>query len=156
MLFQTVREERGLAYSIYSEPNFYDALGTLVISFGVSMENLKETLTLIAEAINTLKKHKVSTEALEHAKNHLRGSFFLNLEGSDNYMDMIGRIELFAHKEKSIDDMINKINHISIEGINSLIDVCLDKDKVAFAIVGEIETKHTEAYYKHFLSVLND
>lgn len=156
MLFQTVREERGLAYSIYSEPNFYDALGTLVISFGVSIENLKETLTLIAEAINTLKKHKVSTEALEHAKNHLRGSFFLNLEGSDNYMDMIGRIELFAHKEKTVDDMINKIDHIRIEGINALIDVCLDKSKVALAIVGEIDSKMTEVYYKHFLEILND
>lgn len=155
MLFQTVREERGLAYSIFSEPNFYDALGTLMISFGVSMENLEETLTLIAESIKTLKKHKVSAEALEHAKNHLRGSFFLNLEGSDNYMDMIGRIELFAHKEKSIDDMINKINHISIEGINTLIDACLDNDKVAFAIVGEIEPGQTETYYKHFLKVLN-
>ena len=92
-LFQTIREDRGLAYSIYSEPNFYDALGTFCISFGVSKENLKETMSLIVSEINLLKEHLITHEALEHAKNHLRGSFFLNLEGSDNYMDMIGRID---------------------------------------------------------------
>ena len=52
--------------------------------------------------------------------------------------------------------MINKINHISIDGINALIDACLVKDKVAFAIVGEMDSKQTEYFYKHFLDALNN
>lgn len=153
-LFQSIREDRGLTYSIYSEPNFYDAIGTFIISFGVSKENLKETIKLIAQEINLLKEHLITEEALVHAKNHLRGSFFLNLEGSDNYMDMIGRIELFAHKEKNIDDMLEKINGIKKEGVSQLIDQCFDTDKVAMAIVGDIEKHETESLYKMFLSDL--
>lgn len=153
-LFQSIREDRGLTYSIYSEPNFYDAIGTFVISFGVSKENLKETLQCIAVEINLLKEHLITPEALEHAKNHLRGSFFLNLEGSDNYMDMIGRIELFAHKEKNIDDMLEKINGIKYEGVSQLIDQCFDTEKIAMAIVGDIEKQETESLYNSFCSDL--
>ena len=154
-LFQSIREDRGLTYSIYSEPNFYDALGTLSISFGVSKENLKETLDLITIEINRLKQHLITSEALEHAKNHLRGSFFLNLEGSDNYMDMIGRIELFAHREKNIDDMLEKINNIQLEGVTTLIDQCFDPKQVAMAIVGDIEKNETEKLYQGFCKRLN-
>lgn len=153
-LFQSIREDRGLTYSIYSEPSFYDAIGTFVISFGVSKDNLKETLRLIAGEINLLKEHLITPEALEHAKNHLRGSFFLNLEGSDNYMDMIGRIELFAHKEKNIDDMLEKINGIKHEGVSQLIDQCFDTEKIALAIVGDIEKHETESLYNIFCSEL--
>lgn len=154
-LFQSIREDRGLAYSIYSEPNFYDALGTLCISFGVSKENLEETLILVAEEINKIKLHRISADAMEHAKNHLRGSFFLNLEGSDNYMDMIGRIELFAHREKNIDDMLYKISNIQLEGVISLIDACLDTEQIALAIVGDIELNETKRLYEAFCKVLN-
>lgn len=149
-LFQTIREDRGLAYSIYSEPNFYDALGTLCISFGVSKENLKETMKLIVSEINLLKEHLITNESLEHAKNHLRGSFFLNLEGSENYMDMIGRIELFAHRDKNIDDMLDKINSIQMSGVTTLIDHCFETNHIALAIVGDIEKSETEALYHQF------
>jgi len=153
-LFQSIREDRGLVYSIYSEANFYDALGTLCITFGVSKENLKETLNLIVAEIKLLMKHFITSDALEHAKNHLRGSFFLNLEGSDNFMDMIGRIELFAHREKNIDDMLDKINNIKLSGVTSLIDQCFDTNQIALAIVGDIEKEETAKLYHHFCNNL--
>lgn len=153
-LFQSVREDKGLTYSIYSEPNFYDALGTFTICFGVSKENLRETLMIIADEILKLKAHRITVDALEHAKNHLRGSFFLNLEGSDSYMDLIGRIELFAHKEKNIDDMLEKINNIQLDGVIELIHSCFNSEQVAMAVVGEIEYKETEALYREFCMAL--
>ncbi len=153
-LFQTIREDRGLVYSIYSEPNFYDSLGTFCIAFGVSKENLKETMSLIVCEINLLKKHLITEEAVEHAKNHLRGSFFLNLEGSDNYMDMIGRIELFAHRDKNLDDMLEKINGIQMSGVTTLIDHCFETNHIAIAIVGDIEKSETEAIYHQFCNGL--
>ncbi len=155
-LFQSIREDRGLAYSIYSEPSFYDSLGTLGITFGVSKENLEETLKLIVAEIKLLLKHLITSEALEHAKNHLRGSFFLNLEGSDNYMDMIGRIELFAHREKNIDDMLDKINGIQLSGVTTLIDQCLNTNQIAMAIVGDIEKNETAKLYHDFCNHLNN
>ncbi|HAS74119.1 MAG TPA: hypothetical protein DCS67_08245 [Clostridiales bacterium UBA8960] len=155
-LFQSIREDRGLTYSIYTEPNFYDEIGTFTISFGVSKDNLIETLKLIAKELKILMEHLITPEALEHAKNHLRGSFFLNLEGSDNYMDMIGRIELFAHREKNIDDMLDKINGIQLSGVTLLIDQCFANEKIAMAIVGDIEKQETESLYKMFCNALTN
>lgn len=153
-LFQSIREDRGLVYSVFSEPNFYDALGTLCISFGVSRENLEETLSLVTDEINLMREHLITQEALDHAKNHLRGSFFLNLEGSDNFMDMIGRIELFAHREKNVDDMLDKINNIQLEGVTQLIDACFSPNQVAMAIVGDIDLKETQEIYHQFCDQL--
>ena len=70
-------------------------------------------------------------------------------------MDMIGRIELFAHREKNIDDMLEKINNIQLEGVTTLIDQCFDPKQVAMAIVGDIEKNETEKLYQGFCKRLN-
>ena len=155
-LFQSIREDRGLTYSIYSEPNFYDALGTMTIGFGVSKENLSETMEIIANEIVEIRKNLVSNEEFKHAQSHLRGSFFLNLEGSENLMDLIGRIELFAHKEKTIDDMLDKINHISINGVNELIKMCLTPSTIAMAVVGDVEKSEIEMLYDDFIRTISN
>ncbi|MBF4691778.1 M16 family metallopeptidase [Fusibacter ferrireducens] len=147
MLFQKIREESGLSYSIFSQPNFYDDIGTLNISFGVAKENLEQTMKLIIETINLLKQNRLSEEDVEHARAHLRGSFVLGLEGTDNYMDLIGRLELFTQKEKNFDEMMAKIDNIKRETVNALIDLCFEKEKIALAIVGDVDEHLTEMLF---------
>jgi len=146
-LFQSIREDRGLAYSIYSEPNFYDEIGTLSVSFGVAKENLKETIKILSREINRLITEGFSEKEIDHAKSHLRGSFVLGLEGSDQHMDLIGRIELFAHKEKSVADMLKKIETVSLEGVQTLIRHCFTSGDFSLAIVGDITNEEVEKLY---------
>lgn len=146
-LFQSIREDRGLAYSVYSEPSFYDEIGTLSISFGVAKENLKETIKILSREINRLILHGFSENEIEHAKSHLRGSFVLGLEGSDQHMDLIGRIELFAHKEKSVADMLKKIETVSLESVHTLIKHCFTSGDFSLAIVGDITIDEVERIY---------
>ena len=147
MLFQKVREESGLSYSIFSQPSFYDDIGTMNISFGVAKENLEQTLRLVIETINELKRNRLTDEDVEHARAHLKGSFVLGLEGTDNYMDLIGRLEVFTQKEKNFDEMMTKINNIKTETVNALIDLCFEKEKIAFAIVGDVDRALTESLF---------
>ncbi len=147
MLFQKVREESGLSYSIFSQPSFYDDIGTLNISFGVAKENLEQTLRLVIETINELKRNRLTDEDVEHARAHLKGSFVLGLEGTDNYMDLIGRLELFTQKEKNFDEMMTKINNIKTETVNALMDLCFEKEKIALAIVGDVDRALTESLF---------
>lgn len=147
MLFQKVREDSGLSYSIFSQPSFYDDIGTLNISFGVAKENLEQTMKLIIETINHLKQNRLTTDDVEHARAHLKGSFVLGLEGTDNYMDLIGRLELFTQKEKNFDEMMTKINNIKMETVNALIDLCFEKEKIALAIVGDVDKALTERLF---------
>lgn len=148
MLFQKIREESGLSYSIFSQPSFYDDIGTMTISFGVAKENLDQTMKLIIETINQLKLNKLTDEDVEHARAHLKGSFVLELEGTDSYMDLIGRLELFAQKEKDFDEMMAKINNIKTQTVNELIDLCFVKDKIALAIVGDIDDEATKNLFE--------
>ncbi len=154
-LFQSIREDRGLAYSIYSEPSFYDEIGTLSISFGVAKENLKETIKILSREINQLISHGFSEEEIAHAKSHLRGSFVLGLEGSDQYMDLIGRIELFAHKEKSVVDMLRKIETVSMAGVSKLIRHCFTSGEFSLAVVGDITKEEVEKLYRTMKTSIN-
>lgn len=154
-LFQSIREDRGLAYSVYSEPSFYDEIGTLGISFGVAKDNLKETVKILCREINQLVSVGLSEKEIEHAKSHLRGSFVLGLEGSDQHMDLIGRIELFAHKEKSVSDMLRKIETVSMEGVNTLIRHCFTSGDFSLAVVGDITIDEVEKLYGVFKNSIN-
>ena len=64
-------------------------------------------------------------------------------------------IELFAHRDKNIDDMLDKINSIQMSGVTTLIDHCFETNHIALAIVGDIEKSETEALYKQFCKGLN-
>jgi len=154
MLFQTIREAYGLSYSIYAQPTFYDTVGTLNVSFGVSKENLAEILKRLAEVIQTLKKDRISAEQVKAGKAHLKGSFLLGLEGTDQYMDLIGRIELFHHKERDIPEMIAKIEAISEKTIDTLIDLSFGSGECAMSLVGEITSKEAEMLYKKFVKMI--
>jgi predicted Zn-dependent peptidase len=154
MLFQTIREAYGLSYSIYAQPTFYDTVGTLNVSFGVSKENLNEIFMRLAEVIQTLKRDRISAEQVKAGKAHLKGSFLLGLEGTDQYMDLIGRIELFHHKEKDIPEMIAKIEAISEKTIDTLIDLSFGSGECAMSLVGEITTKEAEYLYKKFVKAI--
>lgn len=149
MLFQEVREKLGLTYSIYSEPTFYDDIGVLEISFGVSKEKAKEALKAICSVICVIKSKTLSEDNIRHGKNHLKGSFVLGLEGTDQHMDLIGRIELFSHKEKTMEDMLKKIDSASLNGVNALVDHVFGQNLLSMAFVGEIKENEAAELYEY-------
>lgn len=155
MLFQEVRENLGLTYSIFSEPTFYDEIGMLEISFGVSKEKMSETLSAIISVILELKSRIFTDQEIEHGKNHLKGSFVLGMEGSDQYMDFIGRIELFAHKEKNMDEMLAKIEETSLIGMKKLIEHCFSTGNFAMAFVGDVTESEVKTYYNKMKTALD-
>lgn len=153
-LFQTIREERGLSYGIYSEPTFYDNVGTLNISFGTSKRHLKEIFKLILEQIHLLTKEGISIDEINRTKTHLKARFLLDMEGTEEYMDLIGRMELFAHKERSLKDIVDKIDRITEESVNQVISLCFSEKKCAMAFVGDITEEEAENHYKRFVQGL--
>ena len=155
MLFQTVREKYGLTYSIYSQPSFYDYVGTMNITFGASKENLEQALNCIVDEIRKLRKKGITKSQIDAGKAHLKGSFLLGLEGTDHYMDLIGRIELFNHLEKDVPAMISKIEGITGETLDTLIQHCFGSGHCAMAVVGDVPEETIKMYYHKFNNDLN-
>ncbi|MSR42835.1 MAG: insulinase family protein [Pedosphaera sp.] len=89
-LFQIVREDRGLAYSIYSTPSFFDDVGDLVISAGLEAEKLPQVLRLITREMRRLAETPPSAAELRRARDYLFGQLDLSLEGTENQMNWIG------------------------------------------------------------------
>src|SRR6202012_4004141 len=84
-LFQTGREDHGLAYSIYSANSFFDDTGDLVISAGLDESHLKQAMNLIMRELKQLKDKPVPKNELRRASDYLAGQIDLNLEGTENH-----------------------------------------------------------------------
>ncbi len=89
-LFQVVREDTGLAYSIYSTPSFFHDTGDLVISAGLDTDNLPRTLRLILRELRRLADSPPSSAELRRAREYLSGQIDLSLESADNQMNWLG------------------------------------------------------------------
>jgi predicted Zn-dependent peptidase len=89
-LFQTVREERGLAYSIYSAASFFDDAGDLVIAAGLDADHLEATLKLILREMKRLAAQLVPASEMRRARDYLLGQLDLSLENSENQMMWAG------------------------------------------------------------------
>jgi predicted Zn-dependent peptidase len=89
-LFQVVREDRGLAYSIYSTPSFFDDTGDLVISAGLDTDNLAPVLRLILRELRRFRETPPAAGELRRARDFVIGQIDLGLESTDNQMNWIG------------------------------------------------------------------
>jgi predicted Zn-dependent peptidase len=89
-LFQVIREDRGLAYSIYSTPSFYADTGDLVISAGLDTENLSQTLRLIVRELKRFTESPPSAAEIRRARDYTIGQIDLSLESTDNQMNWLG------------------------------------------------------------------
>jgi predicted Zn-dependent peptidase len=89
-LFQVLREDRGLVYSVYSTPSFFSDTGDLVISAGLDTENLPKVLRLIGVELRRLRERLPSTSELRRARDYVLGQIDLGQESTDNQMNWIG------------------------------------------------------------------
>ncbi len=96
-LFQTIREERGMAYSIYSDLSPYRDTGTLCVYAGTSAGKALEVVDLILAEFRQLKQTPLAPEELTRAKDQLKGNMLLGLESSTARMANLARQEMYFH-----------------------------------------------------------
>jgi predicted Zn-dependent peptidase len=89
-LFQIVREDRGLAYSIYSTPSFFSDTGDLVISAGLDTDNLPKALRLVLRELRRLAETTATRDELRRARDYVFGQIDLGKESTDNQMNWLG------------------------------------------------------------------
>ncbi|HUR47357.1 MAG TPA: pitrilysin family protein [Candidatus Saccharimonadales bacterium] len=95
-LFQSVREEKALAYSIHSSLSLYDDTGALVIAAGLDTPALLPALKLIVRELRRLKDESPSNAEVRRARDYVIGQMALNLEGTENQLMWVGE-QLLAY-----------------------------------------------------------
>lgn len=139
-LFQNIREQKGLAYSVYAYHSAYIGTGMFNICAGMAPQNLKTVCSLISEEINKIKKEKLSADEIKTAKEQLKGSYILSYESIGSRMQAAGRNLLLNRPIISPEEVINKINAISVDSITEIIDRVLDTKTLCISAVGAIDT----------------
>ena len=89
-LFQVVREDHGLAYSIYSTPSFFGDTGDLVISAGLDTDNVTQVLRLVLRELRRMSEAAPNAAELRRARDYVIGQIDLGLESTDNQMNWLG------------------------------------------------------------------
>lgn len=89
-LFQVIREDRGLAYSIYSSPSFFADTGDLVISAGLDTENLEKVIRLIIAELRRIKEKGPTRSELRQAQDYVIGQMELGEENPESQMNWVG------------------------------------------------------------------
>ena len=89
-LFQVIREDHGLAYSIYSTPSLFSDTGDLVISAGLDTDHLARVLKLITRELRRLAERPPAAAELRRARDYVIGQMELGLESTDNQMNWLG------------------------------------------------------------------
>ncbi len=138
-LFQKIREEKGLVYSIYSYPSSYKNTGLFTIYGGMNPEHLDTVMDLVVKEIKELKKNGLSKDELEKSKEQLKGNYILGLESTSSRMNSIGKSELMLKRIFSPDEILKKIDSISMDSAVEMIDRIFDLNKVGFSAVGNLK-----------------
>jgi predicted Zn-dependent peptidase len=138
-LFQQVREQRGLAYSVYSAADTYADLGSLSIYAGCSPGRLGEVVAVIGDVLAELARDGLSRSELARAKGALRGGLVLGLEDSPSWMTRIGTAELDHGEHHAIEHQLRRIDAVTLEEVGELCRELLSRPVTA-AVVGPYPT----------------
>ncbi len=146
-LFQRIREEMGKAYSVYSYPISYKHTGVFNIYAGTLPENALEVAKEILLTMASIGKEGIDEKAFIQGKSQLKGSFLLGLESVGGRMQGIGRSQLLQGNVKEIEEVLEKIEGVTLEKVNLL---CKKLFSVvpAIAIVGKGAEKLLEEIKK--------
>ncbi|MBZ4668568.1 MAG: hypothetical protein PWP07_425 [Epulopiscium sp.] len=139
-LFQKIREDRGLAYSVYSYPTNYSDTGLFTIYAGMNPSQTSEVLDLIIKEIHSLKINKIPFDDLTKTKEQLKSNYIMGLESTNSRMSSIGRSQLMLNKVRTPDEIIEKVDAVTEERIALLIDQLFDFSKISASIVGKLDT----------------
>jgi predicted Zn-dependent peptidase len=136
-LFQEVREQRGLAYSVFSYRSAFEETGALAVYCGTSPRHLDEVLDLVGHELDRLVADGgVDDHELERAKGHLAGSLALSLESSSSRMHRIGRAELTLGEVPDIDEVVARVEAVKPDDVARVIDRVVAPARRTLAVVG--------------------
>lgn len=138
-LFQKVREEHGLAYSIYSNNASYVDTGLFSIYAALNPSSLEQVILLIMDEIRRLDTDKITSEQLVKTKEQLKSNYLMSLESSSSRMSSIGRSRLLLNRILSPDELIEKIDSVTLDKIYDLIGEIFDFKQMSISAVGKLK-----------------
>ena len=138
-LFQAVRERDGLAYSVYSFQSLYARAGQVGLYLGTRPDNVVRAMAVVAEELDRFRADPASAEELERSKENVKGRIVLSLESTTARMNRLGASVLGDVPLLSVDELIDRIDAVTIEDVRDLARELLAPERLSAAGVGPDE-----------------
>lgn len=151
-LFQKIREEKGLVYSIYSHLDIYKTTGAFSIYAALSSDQIIKVAGLIYEEINRLMRDLMTKDELKKAKEQIKTSYILGLEDTFSRMANLGESELLLGRILPTQEILDTIDRIEMDDIERVVLKVFNKDKYNLVYVGNIKNQeHVNEKLKNIL-----
>lgn len=134
-LFQEIREERGMAYSVFSYPTFFRDTGLFTVYFGSTPEQAEDVLDLSLSILRNARERGITDTEIQKAKNQVIGSMLLSLESTSSRMSRLAKNELLLEKQLDLDEEIQGVEAVTSAQMASVAEEVL-KEPFAFVALG--------------------
>jgi predicted Zn-dependent peptidase len=137
-LFQEIREQNALAYSIYSYITSYRDTGLLTIYAGTDPSNALEVVRLVTRELKKIKDEGITQAEGLRVKNQIKGSLVLSLESSNSHMSRLARQEIYFGKYHSMDDIIKNVESVTLDQVQQLARQLFTRENLSLTILGPL------------------
>jgi predicted Zn-dependent peptidase len=138
-LFQSVREKRGLAYTVRSGADSYHDTGIFVIYAGVGLSKVEEAITAILEELTRLTKEKIPAAEIKKGKEVLKGRLKLSMESTLNVAEEFGLRELLEKRVLTVEEIINLIDRVTADDIFRVATRVFKTERLNLSLIGPFE-----------------
>jgi len=136
-LFQEIREQRGLAYSVYSYHSTYKDSGLFAVYAGTSPNKTEEVIKCTINEMNKLKTEGLLEEDLEKTKAQIKGNLYLGLESVSSRMSRLGKTELSFGRVKTAEEAVEQLEKVTVEDVKRLMERLWIKEKISVLTLGQ-------------------
>jgi predicted Zn-dependent peptidase len=143
-LFQEIRENRGLAYSVYSYLPTYIDTGLVVVYAGTNEGAFREVIDLVLKEFKRLKNEPLKNEELETAREQLKGNLLLSLESSDNLMTRLAKNEIYFKSYLPVATILKGIDEVTEETVQRLAGEIFDERFFCLTVLGPMNGNYSD------------
>jgi predicted Zn-dependent peptidase len=144
-LFFEIRETRGLAYAVHTFRLPFADAGASATYVGTTPNQVDEVLKIVRDQLGLVTESGVTSEELERAKGHVKGSLAISLEDANSRMNLLGRNEITGQEHLSVDQIVEAISAVTHEDVIDVANAAYDGPYVIGA-VGPFDGQDLEEY----------
>lgn len=138
-LFQRIREQMGLAYSVYAYPTAYPLSGCLTLYAGTGRENAVNVAELMLGESEKVLKENLTNEELLRAKQQLVSSYLMSRESTAARCSALGRSELLSSRRLTAEEVISKIEAVTLGEIEAILPKVFSAGDISVSAVGRLD-----------------
>jgi predicted Zn-dependent peptidase len=138
-LFQEIREDRGLAYNVFSFQSLYAHSGQIGLYLGTRPDNVAPALQVVADELERLRSDGVTADELERSKENVKGRIVLSLESTAARMNRLGAAVLNDMPLLTVDEVVERLDAVTVDDIAGLTAELLGPERLSAAGVGTDE-----------------